>query len=136
MKALGGSELGVAGIGASREFYLARPPIDNGVMGTKPGKPDDHSLGTNVRDVIPLGGLMTLDIGSELSFVGDGSLVWGIVDVVGVKRVTEFACGDVVVLNKRGGDVGGVGSGIEERFYVVRFSVTGCDFEFYVGELS
>ena len=102
LKTLGGSELGVAGIGASRKFYLARPPIDDRVVGSKPGKPDDHSLSTNIGDVVPLGRLVTLDVGSELGLVRDGSLVGGIVDVVGVKGVTEFACGDVVILNERG----------------------------------
>ena len=94
--------MGVAGIRASRELYFARPPIDNGVMGAKPGESDDHSLGTNIRDVVPFGGLVTLDVGSELGFVCDGSLIGGIVDVVGVEGVTEFACGDVVILNERG----------------------------------
>ena len=131
-----GGELGVAGIRASRKFYLAGPPINDRVVRAKPGEPNDHSLGTNVRDVVPLGRLVTLDISSELGFVCDSGLVGGIVDVVGVKGVAEFACGDVVVLNERGGDVGGIGSGIKERFYVVRFAVTGCDFEFYMGELS
>lgn len=99
---MGGGELGITGIGASRKFYLASPPVDNWVMRTEPGKSDDHSLGTNVRDVVPFGGLVTLDISGELSFVRDGSLVGGIVDVVGVEGATEFACGNVVVLNERG----------------------------------
>jgi len=70
-------------------------------MGSKPSHSNDHHFRTDVRDVEPFGGLMTLDVTCELGFMGDGGLVESVVGVVGIKGSGELARGDFVVVNKR-----------------------------------
>ena len=72
-----------------------------------------------------------MDSDRYFGFVGDRCGVKGVVSIIDIHWLRERSCGDLVVINEGGGDVGGVGAGVEKSINVVRVakSISNCDLD-------